>query len=118
MARELGDCTGAGGARHIASHLPLGLRQIWVEETRDAGRPSNVGAEALIARLQSRLGLTYRAEAEILFTLVCAWLKHLSPEERDDVAAVLSPELQLLWEGARLPLVPPWRRLVIPAAQG
>ena len=116
VAESLGQCLGAGEARHVASHLPLGLRRIWEEETRSAARPRSLEADELILRLQSRLGLGYPAEAEILLTLVCGWLRHLAPEERDDVAAVLSPRLRTLWESARLPVVPPWRRLVIPAA--
>jgi uncharacterized protein (DUF2267 family) len=116
VAHVFGECIGAGEARHIAAHLPLGLRLIWEQETRRLGAPRCIEADELIARVQSRLGLAYRAEAEILLALVSAWLKHLAPEERDDVAAVLGPGSRKLWEDARLPVVPPWRRLAIPAS--
>ena len=116
VAESFGECLGGGEARHLASHLPLGLRRIWEEETRSARRPRSLEADELILRLQSRLGLAHPAEAEMLLTLVFGWLRHLAPEERGDVAAVLSPGLRTLWERAVLPAVPPWRRLVIPAA--
>jgi len=93
VAGELGECIGANGARHVAAHLPLGLRAIWEEETHRSGKPCSVELNEVIAQLQSRLGLANPTEAEILLTTVCAWLKHLAPEERDDIAAVLSPGL-------------------------
>lgn len=116
VAAEFGECVGGDEARHLASHLPLGLRLIWEEETRRDGRPHFLELDELVRRLQRRLGLTSEAEAEILLTIVCAWLRHLAPEERDDVAAVLSPGLREVWEKARVPVVVPWRRLVIPAS--
>jgi uncharacterized protein (DUF2267 family) len=112
VSELLGLHLGRDQARHIAAHLPLGLRQIWERETRDAGAPRHADRGALIRSLQSRLGLERAEEAETLLTLVCAWLKHLAPEERDDVAASLSPGLRELWTDARLPVVPSWRRLV------
>lgn len=116
VAGELGECIGANGARHVAAHLPLGLRAIWEEETHRTGKPCSVELDEVIAQLQSRLGLANPTEAEILLTTVCAWLKHLAPEERDDITAILSPRFSELWEKAQLPVVPPWRRLVIPAS--
>ena len=116
VAHELGECVGGGVARHLASHLPLGLRLIWEEETRGSARPHFLGREELIHRLQRRLGLAYETEAEILLTIVCTWLRHLAPEEREDVAAVLSPDLRELWEKAHVPGLVPWRRLAIPAS--
>jgi uncharacterized protein (DUF2267 family) len=116
VARELGECVGGDEARHLASHLPLGLRLIWEEETRRDGPPHFLGRDELTRRLQRRLGLAYEAEAEILLTIVCDWLRHLAPEERDDVAAVLSPGLRELWDQARVPVLVPWRRLAIPAS--
>jgi uncharacterized protein (DUF2267 family) len=116
VAHEFSACVGAGEARHLASHLPLGLRLIWEEETRLAGRPRPVELDELVGRLQRRLGLANAADAEVLLTIVCAWLRHLAFEERDDVAAVLPPGLRELWENARVPLVMPWRRLVIPVS--
>lgn len=113
VARGLGESVGGGEARHIASHLPLGLCLIWEEETGDAARPHFIQADEAVVRLQRRLGLAYEAEAEILLAIVCAWLKHLAPEERDDVAAALSPGLRKLWESAQLPIVPPWHRLAL-----
>jgi len=116
VARGLGECVGGDEARHIASHLPLGLRLIWEDETSDADRPHSTEAHEAIVRLQSRLGLAHEAEAQILLAIVCAWLKHLAPEERDGVAAVLSPGLRELWEKAQLPIVPPWHRLAVRAS--
>ena len=116
VAHGLGECVGGDEARHLASHLPLGLRLIWEEETRRGGRPHVLERDELVRRLQRRLELAHEAEAEILLTIVCAWLRHLAPEERDDIAAVLSPGLRELWERARVPVLVPWRRPAIPAS--
>lgn len=114
VAAAFGARVGRDESEHLASHLPLGLRAVWDEETANVGRPESFGREELLARVQSRLGLERPEEAEVLVVAVLAWLKHLASEESGDVAALLPADLLELWQHAKLPLVPPWRRLELP----
>jgi uncharacterized protein (DUF2267 family) len=110
LARRLGE----GEARHLAAHLPLGLRAVWDEEARGIGRPQRFDRDAFVRSVQSRLRLEERDDAELLVSIVFGWLKHLAAEEREDAAALLPDDLRQLWEQAQLPVVPPWRVLTIP----
>ena len=121
VAHEFSRRIGRDEARHLAAHLPLGLRQIWIAESAGAERPARFGRHELVAAVQSRLGLATAEEAEELLLFVLAWLRHLAPEEVDDVAAILPPDLRALWERARPRAVPLWQRLTIgrePARRG
>jgi uncharacterized protein (DUF2267 family) len=112
VVAELTPRLGADESRHVASHLPLGLREVWEQEDGSTRRPGRVDRAEVVAGVQSRLGLERLEDADFLFGLVVAWLKHLAPEERDDVAAMLPPGLRELWGRAQLPMVPAWARLV------
>lgn len=111
VAGELGTRLGRRESAHVAAHLPLGLREIWDEEAAGRERAERVDRAALVARVQSRLGLERPQEAEYLLSVVLAWVKHLASEETSDVAAVLPVDIRQLWTEAQLPQVPPWQRL-------
>lgn len=111
VARLLAERIGRDEARHVASHLPLGLRDIWDEETAGVGPPRRLHRTELLDEVQARLGLERPGDAEELVEIVFAWLKHLAPEERDDVSARLPADLRALWERAILYHLGPARRL-------
>jgi uncharacterized protein (DUF2267 family) len=112
VARAFGRRIGRGETRHVAAHLPLGLREVWGEETRSANRPRAFERREFVSSVAARLGLE-TAQAEILVTVVFAWLKHLAPEEIDDVSTILPTRLRDVWKGAQVPQFPPWRNLTI-----
>jgi uncharacterized protein (DUF2267 family) len=92
VARLLAERIGRDEARHVASHLPLGPREIWHEETIGVVEAMRKFHRAeLIAAVQARLGVERPEDAEALVEIVFAWLKHLAPEEREDVSARLPP---------------------------
>jgi uncharacterized protein (DUF2267 family) len=113
VAHELSRRLGEDESRHVAAHLPLGLRELWVEESAGAARPARVGRAELAEAVRARLDLEAAAEAEELLLVVLGWLRHLAPEEIEDVTAILPQDLRRLWEHARLVQVPPWQRLVL-----
>lgn len=113
VAHEFSRRIGRGEARHLASHLPLGLREIWLDESAAGRRPARFGRRELAAAVQSRLGLATPEQAEELLLVVFNWLRHLAPEELDDVAALLPADLRALWEHAAATEVPPWQRLAL-----
>jgi uncharacterized protein (DUF2267 family) len=110
VARVLAERIGKDEADHVASHLPLGLRDLWSEETLGVGEPRRLHRAQFVAAVQKRLGLERADDAEELITTVFAWLKYLAPEERSDVDARLPDDLKELWEKALLVPVGPGRR--------
>lgn len=112
VAAQLALRLGPGPSRHIRAHLPLGLREVWDEEAR-SGRQESVDRGELVERVRGRLGLRSGEDAERLVSLVFAWLRHLAPEERDDLSAALPADLRELWERARLE-APSWPLLHVP----
>jgi uncharacterized protein (DUF2267 family) len=111
VAHEFARRVGRNEALHLAAHLPLGLREIWLGEAAGAGAPARLGRAELVNAVQSRLGLAQAEQAEELLLVVLGWLKHLAPEETADVAALLPRDLRALWERAHPQHVPPWQRL-------
>jgi uncharacterized protein (DUF2267 family) len=112
VAWVFGRRVGRGEARHVAAHLPLGLREVWDEETRNAGSPQGFERTEFIRSVAARLGVE-TTQAEILVATVFAWLKHLAPEEIADIATILPARLREVWETAHVPQFPPWRNLMI-----
>jgi uncharacterized protein (DUF2267 family) len=110
VARVLAERIGRDEAEHVASHLPLGLRDLWNEETLDVAEPRRLHRAQFVAAVQTRLSLDRAEDAEELITTVFAWLKYLAPEERNDVDARLPADLKELWEKAILVPVGPGRR--------
>jgi uncharacterized protein (DUF2267 family) len=112
VAGAFGHRVGRSETRHVAAHLPLGLRELWEEETRSSGAPRALERDEFVASVASRLQIE-KGQAEVLVRIVFAWLKHLAPEEIADVSTILPPRLRELWNGAQAPYVPPWRALAI-----
>ncbi|HUP33242.1 MAG TPA: DUF2267 domain-containing protein [Gaiellaceae bacterium] len=118
VAAQVARRVGRDEAGHLRAHLPLGLRDVWDEEAAGARRrPEATGRDEFVAQVRARLGLESDEHAEVLTSIVFSWLRHLVPEERHDVAAVLPPGLRELWERSRLE-VPPWSRLHLPRSAG
>lgn len=113
VARLLAERIGKDESRHVASHLPLGLREVWEAETAGIEKPERFDRADFIARIKSRLGLERSEEAEELVQVVFAWLRYLAPEERDDVSARLPADLKDLWERALLLHLPHERLLSV-----
>ena len=115
VAARLAQRLGPSRSRHLRSHLPLGLREVWDEETRFA-RQGWADRADLVESVRARLGLRAEEDAEWLVSLVFAWLRQLAPEERDDISAALPEDLRELWQNARLE-APSWARLHLPLVE-
>jgi uncharacterized protein (DUF2267 family) len=102
VSRVLSRRIGPEETRHLASHLPLGLRDVWEEETADVTHAARFDLEQLVADVQRELGVLDSLDARWLIQIVFAWLRHLAPEERTDVAARLPKDIRDLWEHATL----------------
>ncbi len=111
VGRLLAERIGPQEARHLASHLPLGLREIWEQETSGIEEPRRFDREEFVAEVRERLGLDRPEDADWVIEAVFAWLKHLAPEERSDVTARLPRDLRETWERAALLHLPVPRRL-------
>jgi uncharacterized protein (DUF2267 family) len=102
VAHALASRVGPGEARHVASHLPVGLREVWDEETAAIEEPQRFGLATLDEYVARRLGLGEEDEPDWRVELVFAWLKYLAPEEREDVGGRLPPDIRAVWERAAL----------------
>jgi uncharacterized protein (DUF2267 family) len=88
-----------GGEReHFLLHLPEDVRRLSLAPCPIGGPPHARTVDGLLARVGS-LGLT-GPTAALATESVLAELRGLVPEEAEDVAAVLPPELRDLWVSA------------------
>ena len=102
VSRALSRRIGPEETRHLASHMPLGLRDVWHEETGDVIDASRFDLDQLVSDVQDELRILDPLDARWLVQIVFAWLRHLAPEERADVAARLPKDIRDLWNHATL----------------
>jgi uncharacterized protein (DUF2267 family) len=91
-----------GERRHVLAHLPADVRRALFPRPYADERASRIRTADQFVASAIASGLRPARMADVIIEEVLGEVRRLVPEEVDDVAAVLPPELRELWSCARI----------------